>query len=340
MQWRPIGIAILLLAFCRLTAFLVVPSSDKQEDLNIFLTIYSLSIAGLLLFIVHYLLTLFLDRTLAWKKFPISRFLSQMVLGTTLSLFCLNIIYQSVKHQFTEAPPDTNQVILMNIYGVAIILPIIAFYFGFKFLQAWRKSELESEQLMKENTRTQLLTLRNHLDPHFLFNNLNILSTLMEKNMTTSKTYLDKFAEVYRQILKKEHSDLTSLEEELKLIDSYMYLLKIRFENQVEFEINISATSNDKAIPPLTLQMLIENAIKHNMASEESPIHILIYDEGDYLIVKNNVQKKKYAEKEREGTGINNIKKRYSFFTDLDVEVREEKGHFIVMAPLLEIEYD
>ena len=335
----PIVLALLLLGLFRICSFVFLPPSDKKNDRILFLTVYYVLSSALILFIANFIIIKLLDFFVTWKRFPVTRFLLQLILGTGLSLVIINCVYQMVKYEFTDAPPDADQILLMNIYGSGIILPLISFYFGFKFLQAWRKSELESEQLQKENTRSQLLTLRNHLDPHFLFNNLNILSSLMDKDIELSKSYLDKFAEVYRQILKTEYSDLSTLEDEMKLIESYVYLLKIRFQDQVFFNINLDDNTLMNGIPPLTVQMLVENAIKHNMSSKEKPIHISIYAEDNILVVKNNMQKKKYLPREREATGINNIKSRYAFFTDKKVEVIETDDTFEVRIPLIEIEY-
>jgi len=335
----PAIIVVALLVLIRVVSFQYLPSTDKSDERLLFMTIYYLTVTALILFIGNYLFSKFLNWFLHWKKYPIFRFFLQMILGTALSLLAINLIYHSVKFEFTDSPPHQDQVILMNMYASALLLPLYAFFFGFKFLQAWRKSELESEQLQKENTRSQLMTLKNHLDPHFLFNNLNILSSLMDKDLELSKSYLDKFAEVYRQILKTEYSDLTTVEEELKLIESYIYLLKIRFKDQVFFNIDIEKSKNLKALPPLTMQMLIENAIKHNMATVERPITINIYTQADTLIVENNLQKKKYLEREREATGIENIKKRFAFFTDKTVAVKETDAIFSVTVPLIDIEY-
>lgn len=336
----PAIIALVLLVLVRVFSFQILPPEDNSQDRIIFLTVYYAIVTLLILFIANYLLIKVFDTFLTWKRFPVLRFLLQMILGTLLSLLAINIIYHSVKFEFTDAPPDEAQVILMNIYASSILLPLISLYFGFKFLRAWRKSELESEQLQKENTRSQLMTLRNHLDPHFLFNNLNILSSLMDKDLEQSKTYLDKFAEVYRQILKTEYSDLTTLREEMQLIESYVYLLKTRFKDQVFYEFNLDEVSMEKALPPLTIQMLIENAIKHNVATKEKPIYIQIYAENNNLIVKNNMRKKKYLEREREATGISNIQKRYSFFTNEEVEIKESDASFIVKVPLIDIDYE
>jgi len=336
---KPIIVAIVLLVLFRLISFVFLPSEDNSADRINFLTVYYILCSALIIFIVNFLVIRLLDLFIAWNRFPILRFFVQLISGTVFSLGILNCVYHIVKHEFTDAPPDADQIILMNIFGSGIIIPIILFFFGFKFLQAWRKSELESEQLQKENTRSQLLTLRNHLDPHFLFNNLNILSSLMDRDIELSKSYLDKFAEVYRQILKTEYSDLTTLDDEMQLIESYIYLLKIRFQDQVFFNVKINDKAKLNGIPPLSVQMLVENAIKHNMSSKEKPIRIDIYEEDNELVVKNNIQKKKYLPREREATGIINIKSRYAFFTEREVRVFETDHVFAVHLPLIEIEY-
>ena len=228
----------------------------------------------------------------------------------------------------------------MNLYGAALILPIFSLYFGYKFLKDWRRSELETERLLKENARSQMMSLKNHLDPHFLFNNLNILSSLIDKDPNLSKDYLDKFASVYRIILKSETDDLTTIEEELQLIDAYVHLLKIRFQDNIIFDLRVNPDHYAMGIPPLSLQMLIENAIKHNMATKTQPLHIKVYSENDMIMVENNIQKRKYAAEEREGSGLENIKNRYAFFSDKDMRVDITDILFKVYLPLIEIEYE
>ena len=334
----PVAMALTGIVLFRLFTFLISPQI-AEPDIQNFLFIQWFVYALLLITVFLYLLSWLLNKFFPWKVYAGTRFLLQLILGTALSLLSVNLVYQFLKEQSTNAPADLSQIVLLNIYGAAFILPIFSSYFGYKFLKAWRKSELESEQLMRENARSQLLSLRNHLDPHFLFNNLNILSSLMDKDIDLSKTYLNKFAEVYRVILKTEYSDLTTLEDELDLIDSYCYLISIRFKDCVFFKFNIDEKSRSKALPPLTIQMLVENAIKHNLATVDKPITIEVYNDKDLLIVKNNLQKKKYLPRERKATGIENIKKRYEFFTDKILEVVESDDSFIVKLPLIDIEY-
>lgn len=319
--------------------FQLIENQVSEPERNNFLFIQWFVYATLLIILLLHLLSVILNRSLPWKRYAGMRFVLQMLSGTALSLFSINLVYRMIKEQLTAAPADLNQIILLNIYGAAFILPLFSFFFGYKFLKAWRKSELESEQLMKENARSQLMSLRNHLDPHFLFNNLNILSSLMDKDIELSKTYLNKFAEVYRVILKTEYSDLTTLGDELELIESYVYLISIRFKDCVYFELDIDKSHYSKALPPLTIQMLIENAIKHNFATVEKPIHIKIESNAENIMVSNNLQKKKYLPRERKATGIENIRRRYEFFTNKTVEVVETESEFIVKLPLIEIEY-
>lgn len=331
-------LSVIILIIIKVIFQLCASQTTESNEIT-FLSIQWLTYAILLIFTSILLLNSLLNYLLPWKKHTGLRFATQLIIGTLLSLGSINLAYYFIKSQFTQAPAMLEQIVLLNIYGAVLILPIFSLFFGYKFLKAWRKSELESERLTKENTRTQLMSLRNHLDPHFLFNNLNILSSLMDKDIELSKEYLNKFAEVYRIILKTEYSDLTSVEEEIKLIESYVYLISIRFQNAVFFDFNLSNESSLKAIPPLSIQMLIENAIKHNLATVAKPIYIKLYAKDNYLIIENNIQKKKYLPQEREATGLKNIQKRYDFFTDKKVIIEETTALFSVKLPLIEIEY-
>ena len=291
--------------------------------------------------LVNVLLTQVLNIYFDWKSYAGTRFLLQLIISIILSLLVVNGLYQYIKTTFTETPGNEGQILMLNIFAIAIIIPIISIIYGFRFVRAWRISTIETERLQKENMRSQMLTLRNHLDPHFLFNNLNTVSSLIDYDTDLSKAYLDKFAEVYRIILRTETSDLTTVEDELRMIESYIYLLKIRFQDKVYFDLNVSQESKLKAILPLSIQMLVENAIKHNTATTKNPINISIYSEDDkFLIVENNKRLKKYDESKRSGTGLNNIRERYKFFTEELLEVIDTEDLFKVRIPLLDIEYD
>ncbi|MFT4566720.1 MAG: hypothetical protein ACI9FN_001681 [Saprospiraceae bacterium] len=326
-----------LLPVCCILIGAVILSTNNEDHSNVFelsAALFLLAIGAI--YLGNHLINRMLNSLLNWKEVPLRRLLIQLILATSFSLIILNILYYFAKIEFTESPPDAPQYVLLNIIGIALIIPAISVFFGIRFLRALQQSEIEIQKIQKENTRSQMLSLRNHLDPHFLFNNLNILSSLIDHDIETSKVYLEKFAEVYRVILKSEMSDLTLISDELQMLSSYIYLLQIRFENNIIVSIDIE--DQDFALPPLSLQMLIENAIKHNITSRDRPLNISLERKGDFLCICNNYQPKLYAPARKEGTGLENIKTRYAFFTDKHVEVIQTADHFCVNLPILIIE--
>jgi hypothetical protein len=288
-----------------------------------------------LLWIGNRILTRRLDRNLSWARWGNYRFFTQLFAGLSYLLLLINGTYYAIKLPLTGTPPSIEQLVVANVWGIIIFVPVFSIYFSLHFLRHWRKSELEMVRFQKESFRSQLDSLKNHLDPHFLFNNLNILAALIDKSKESSKEFIQKFAEVYRSILKSKAEDLILLSEEMKFIDAYIYLIKTRFEENILF--NIDVKSSDMMLPPLAIQMLVENAIKHNIITEKEPLVIEISQVGDYLLISNSLNKSK--EETSSGTGIGNIKQRYAHFTDKPIEVSEENGKFEVRIPLLEIEH-
>ncbi len=276
---------------------------------------------------------------MSWARFGNIRFFVQLALGLTYMLALINLTYYAIKTPLTGTPPTFQQLIVANAWGSMIFVPVFSIYFSLHFLRHWRKSELEMERYQKEHMRSQLDSLKNHLDPHFLFNNLNILASLVDSNKEASKVFIHKLAEVYRSMLKSNKSDdLILVSEEMDFIQSYIYLIKTRFEENIQFKIEVGASSKMKGIPPLTIQMLVENAIKHNIITEKSPLVISIVEhESNYLKVSNTLNKSKVVT--TSGTGLANIERRYSHFTDSPVTVAEANGNFEVYIPLLEIEH-
>lgn len=330
--------AIIIVIAILLVAFLVFLLIKAQPPVGFYITMAMLGFVGSLLWFGTRLISTKLDVFLPWREYVTSRFFIQLGLTIVYSLLCLNISYAAFKSIFTDDPPLWEQIIVMNIYGSLLILPIFSIYFGIHFLKAWKKSELESEQLQKESIKSQLDALKNHLDPHFLFNNLNILSSLIDKDTSQSKRFLEKFADVYRNILQNEASELISLKNELEFIDSYLYLISIRFQEGIVVSIDIDESLKNRVIPPLSLQMLLENCFKHNAISETKSLKINITNEGDNYLTVTNVLNLKKKSLDSRSSGIENIKKRYAYFTDLQVVVNKTKDEFQVKIPLLEIE--
>jgi sensor histidine kinase YesM len=278
------------------------------------------------------------DRILPWKRWGNFRFFILLFIGLLYLLIVINLTYILLKVMMTTDPPTPGQMLVTNVLGAGIFIPVFSIYFSLHFLKHWRKSELETEKIQKENMRTQLNLLKTQLDPHFLFNNLNILSALIDRDQQRSKQFVEKFADVYRALLKSKSDDLILLRDELEFIDAYIFLLKTRFENHVQFTINLKPAAKMRMIPPLTLQLLVENAIKHNTIDERHPLEInIVQPQDDFIVVSNSLNEKKIPE-DRKGSGLDNIRDRYSYFTDTEIKVVKTQSHFEVHIPLLEIE--
>lgn len=310
-----------------------------QPDIILVFSAVWIIIIALLLWFGNRQLTIRLDRLMPWSRYGNWRFFIQLALGIAYLLFLINLIYYIIKTSLTSTPPVWEQMIVVNFWGAVIFIPVFSLYFSLHFLKHWRTSELEVEKNQKERMRSQLDSLKNHLDPHFLFNNLNILASLIEKDKTASRNFIQKFAEVYRSLLRTKSDDLILLSEELDFVDAYMYLIRVRFEDHIQIKITLQNHTKNKMLPPLTLQMLLENVIKHNLVSETQPLKIEILERaGNYLVVRNTLHTKTEQASAGERSGLENIRKRYAHFTEQAVTVVKTETHFEVSIPLLEIE--
>lgn len=221
--------------------------------------------------------------------------------------------------------------------GFSIIIMLTSFYLTIsqRAYQQLKNVELKAEKFEKEMALAQFEALKNQISPHFLFNSLTILVSLVHENEHLSEQFIKKLSKAYRYILEQKEQMLVSLKTELDFIESYTFLLKIRFENKFEVQIEVPAEiQNNYHIAPLTLQMLIENAVKHNRMSVQEPLLIKIYCDEKCLIVENTLQVREDAAPST-GVGLQNIISRYSFLTALKVEYGEHQNCFIVHIPLL-----
>ncbi len=196
-----------------------------------------------------------------------------------------------------------------------------------------KKNELL--QLQNENIQSQFATLKNQINPHFLFNSLNVLASLISVSPDTAEKFTTQLAKIYRYVLEFKSEDLTTLKTELDFLHSYLYLLNIRFENKMKFEINIPENKLNANIVPLAVQLIVENTIKHNTLSVKSPLVIRIFvDNNNYLVIDNNLQKRERTI-DSTGVGIDNIKSRYAFFTEKPAFFGIVDNKFVSRIPLL-----
>lgn len=217
-----------------------------------------------------------------------------------------------------------------------ISFSILALYEAFYFFYKFKAAVKEKEEVKTAHVQTQLDNLRNQINPHFLFNSLNTLMNLIPKDEQKAMTYLDKLSKFYRYSVGKKDNMTVPLKTELSNVKIYADLLKERFGNNISIAIK-NNIMKDVYIPPMTLQLLIENAVKHNIISKNKPLQIQVFinDDQDYIHVKNNLQKKIQAVQST-GMGLKNISERFKYFTNKKMECIENKESFEVKVPLIE----
>ena len=216
-----------------------------------------------------------------------------------------------------------------------LILLVSAVYESIFLFYRWKNSAIETEKLRRENIQSQLEGLKNQVNPHFLFNSLNTLAYLIPEDSNKAVCFVQKLSKVYRYILEIRDKKLISLSDELDFLQSYIFLLRERFGENISITIDIEEDLNQFHIVPLSLQILFENAIKHNVISKDKNLYIEVFSQGMNLVVKNNLQKKKLTAPSTK-VGLQNIKNRYAYFIEREVDVIETKDYFLVSLPLIQ----
>ena len=196
------------------------------------------------------------------------------------------------------------------------------------------KIEVTQQKDIAVKATASFETLKNQLDPHFLFNSLNVLSSLIEENPKKAQEFTVALSKIYRYVLDQKDKNLISVEEELNFAKLYVSLLKMRFEDAIIINFQTDIDINDFRIVPLSLQLLLENAIKHNIISDQKPLQIDIFKEGNYLTVQNSYQKKQTFEKST-GIGLQNIMQRYNLVSNLNIDIQQTEKLYIVKLPLI-----
>jgi len=220
------------------------------------------------------------------------------------------------------------------VFGIWVTLTIITTFHFIYFYNRYQKRKVKESQIVAKTESAKFESLKNQLDPHFLFNSLNVLTSLIGENPKQAEKFTTKLSKVYRYVLEQKDKDLISLEEELKFAKSYMELLQMRFEDGIKFTIPEEVSDPELKIVPLSLQLLLENAVKHNVITSDNPLEIRIYQENGFLSIENNISPKATLE---QGTkvGLKNINLRYSLITNETVEITNNNKIFKVKLPLL-----
>ncbi|MFN4084003.1 MAG: sensor histidine kinase [Bacteroidia bacterium] len=276
------------------------------------------------------------DRFIKWKniKQKITVFLIIALVWPTLVYYSFNIfIYPVFYGQACQLNSRENTTFL--IISITITLLINSIFTAIEFFKFWRQTLTEKEQLKRESLSAEFETLKSQINPHFLFNALNTLTNLIEENPQTATEFVQKLSSVYRYVLNQKDKETATLKEELAFIESYIFLNQMRFGNNLQVQYMIDKSVEDKRIITLSLQMLVENAIKHNIISNQHPLIIHIGSTQNEVYISNNLQPKATAP-ESNGIGLSNIISRYGFLTDRQVNITNNNKIFKVEIPLLD----
>jgi sensor histidine kinase YesM len=207
---------------------------------------------------------------------------------------------------------------------------------GIARYENWKKNHEETDRLKSAYQQSRLLGLKSQVNPHFLFNSLNSLSSLISEDQEEAEIFLDEMSKVYRYMLRNDEDNLVTLDTELRFLDSYSYLLQARYGNGLQFQVDVNESEKEKYLPPLTLQTIIENSFTQNMISKSSPLVIKIFvDDNDTLIICNNVQPKMIKENFDLENGIDNLVNKYQLLSLTAVSVEDSATERIIKLPLL-----
>jgi len=219
-------------------------------------------------------------------------------------------------------------------FGIWATLTVVVTFHVIYFYNRHQKSKVKESQIVARTETAKFESLKNQLDPHFLFNSLNVLTSLIGENPNQAEKFTTKLSKVYRYVLEQKDKDLISVEEELKFATSYMQLLQMRFEDAIEYNVPKEVSDPELKIVPLSLQLLLENAVKHNVITSGNPLTISIYEERGYLVVENTVNPKASLEKSTK-VGLKNIQQRYELISSNKVSIENDGKLFKVRLPLL-----
>jgi len=317
-----------------LIAYLIYPQVFKYPKNLVKIIIYSF-IVGIPIMKGYEFIEYKLDQNIPWLVNPAKRLIltfTYQVVYLFVILFLFNLIENYIRYDlsFRITLKNTSIGVIIGV-GITIIASLIADMV--MFFKNWKKSAVNEEKLKSEKLALEFESLKNQVNPHFLFNSLTALTSLVYKDQDKAAAYIKKLSEVYRYVLEQRHKEVVDLKTELDFINSIFYLYKIRFGKNltISFEVN---PDPDEMIVPMALQMLVENALKHNEISQEKSLSLKIFKDSDYLVVSNSLNPKNtYVTSSK--VGLENIKSRYFYLFKKEVIVIKNVDEFIVKLPII-----
>jgi len=278
-----------------------------------------------------------LGKYLSWSEHGLKRLIVGAlgsVALTMMTLFILHFVLRVVIYDVTVENFFKYQNWDWYVFGLIITIVISIVFHAVYFWKELQRQKVQEQKVIASSATAQFDALKNQLDPHFLFNSLNVLVSLIEENPKAATKFTTSLSKVYRYVLEQRNKVLVTVDEELKFARTYVGLLKWRFEDSLEVEIPEHASSPELKVVPLSLQLLLENAVKHNIVSDSAPLSLRIYEADGELIVENNLQVKQHVKK-GSGVGLQNIASRYGLLSHRKMSIAQDKDLFKVQIPML-----
>ena len=276
------------------------------------------------------------NRRYSWIDAPLKRFLIELI-SVSIYSFAIGCLFNIISilifnDYYTISNLPWNKILSNALYPVYIALFVTAILTSRAFLFEWRKAAIASEKLRADRFEGQYQSLKNQLNPHFLFNSFNTLTSLVYDDQSKAVDFIQRLSKIYRYVLEVQKEELIKVEDELRFLNNYIELLKVRFSENLN--IKIHSIDGQKYLPPLSLQLLLENAIKHNIISAADPLFIEIYEKDEMLVIKNNLQLKSSSENST-GIGLQNINERLQYFSSKQLKIKKTEEYFEVYLPLI-----
>ena len=279
-----------------------------------------------------------MDRLLPWEKKLKKRFFVSLLVILVFSIPVVAIVTTVAGLLFWNLRIEdlsTGKFYTHIVISMLVTIIVSLFFFSINFLNKWEELAAELEQRKNKALYAHIESLQNQIKPHFLFNNLNAVTAIIPKDPEMAIQFIHQLAKVYRYILDQQEEEIVPLETEITFAKSYVFLMEIRYKDRLKVHWDVPITTGE--VPPYVLQLLLENAIKHNIISKHKPLHIHIRRVGQTLTVANNLQVKK-AEGASWGIGLNNIKERYLLLSNATVKIVQKATDFTVEVPILKRE--
>ncbi len=348
--WKEIGYSFIITSVFYVLFFVMFPEEVRHAHslaIPVIFDLVTINFAVLISWRLNNIFSGKFDKNYPWEEKPVTRLAAQIIITSltafVIMLVCMipNAIATNLFYPELMDALSHHNVLFERVtyYFIGIMILFQSVYIGGNFYKRWMHTSLEAQKLKYENVHAHLHALQNQAQPHFLFNTLNTLTSLIEEDPKTAIEFVQQLSNFYRYLLQREELHLVRLDEELHFVNSYIFLQKKRFGDNLQIEISVDEKYCKKYLPVYVILILFENAVKHNIVSSEQPLCINVYCEKDYLVVQNNLQKK-ISTPPSNGYGLTNIRNRYHILGQSEIKVEETDKFFKVTVPLFRENYE